>query len=105
MKSTLVAVAVAALIASVGCNGTTGCPRVEREMEMKSRPARAGHSSRQAEDTFSMRVPTFSTQIKQAESKAVTVGSSRGKNFDEDVALKLDGLPKGVTVEPAEAAI
>ncbi len=104
MKKTLVA--VAALIAFVGCNsGTTGGPGAETEKDKKSRVERAEDMVRQAEDTFSLSVPTFATKLKQGESKAVTVGISRGKNFAEDVALKLDGLPKGVTVEPADAVI
>ena len=93
MKSTLVAVAASALIAFVGCNsGTPGGPGAEKEKDKKSRVERVEDRVRQAEDTFSLSVPTFSTKIKQGESKAVTVGISRGKNFDEDVALKFDGL-------------
>ena len=36
------------------------------------------------------------------ETKEVTLGIKRGKNFDQDVNVKLDGLPKGVTAEPAQ---
>jgi hypothetical protein len=103
-------VAAAALVAFVGCSsGTPGGPGAEKEKEKekdkKSKVERAEDTVRQAEDTFSLSVPTFSTKIKQGESKAVTIGISRGKNFDEDVTLKFDDLPKGVTVEPAEATI
>jgi len=106
MKTTLMAVAAAALIAFVGCNsGTPGGPGAAKETEKKTRVERAEDMVRQAEDSFSLSVPTFATKIKQGESKAVTVGISRGKNFDEDVALKFDSVPKGVTVEPANAAI
>jgi hypothetical protein len=106
MKTMLVAVAAAALIALVGCNnGTTGGPGADKEKDSKSRVERAEDKVRQAEDTFSMSVPTFATKLKQGESRAVTIGISRGKNFDEDVALSFDNLPKGVTVEPAEATI
>ena len=106
MKSTMVAVALAALVAFSGCNkGTTGGPGADKEKDSKSKLDRAKNVVRQPEDTFNLTVPTFSTKIKQEESKEVTIGIKRGKNFDEDVALKLEGLPKGVTVEPAEPTI
>jgi uncharacterized membrane protein len=105
MKSLLVAVA-AALVALVGCNpGTTGGPGADKDKDKKGRVEKAEDKLRQAEDTFNLSVPTFSTKIKQGESKEVTVGISRGKNFDEDVTLSFDNLPKGVTVEPAKATI
>jgi len=106
LKSTLLALAAAALIAFVGCNsGTTGGPGADKDTDTKGRVEKAQDRVRQAEDTFSISVPTFSTKITQGETKAVTVGISRGKNFDEDVALKFADLPKGVTVEPAGAVI
>jgi uncharacterized membrane protein len=52
-------------------------------------------------ETFTVSVPTFSTSIKQGESKAVSISISRDKHFDEDVTLKFADLPKGVTLEPA----
>jgi hypothetical protein len=106
MKTTFVALAAAALVAFVGCNnGTTGGPGADKDKDSKSRLERAEDTVRQAEDTFSMSVPTFSTKIKQGESKEAAVGISRGKNFDEDVALSFGDLPKGVTVEPAKSTI
>ncbi len=106
MKTTLMAVAAAALIAFVGCSsGTPGGPGADKEKDKKSRVERAEDIVRQAEDTFSLSVPTFSVKIKQGESKAVTVGISRGKNFGEDVALKFDGLPNGVAIDPANTVI
>jgi hypothetical protein len=100
------ALAAAALVAFVGCNsGTTGGPGADKDKETKGRLEKAEDRVRQAEDTFNLSVPTFSTKIKQGEAKEVTVGISRGKNFDEDVALSFDNLPKGVTVEPAGATI
>jgi uncharacterized membrane protein len=58
-----------------------------------------------AEDTFTLSTPTLSTHLKQGESKVVTIGIKRGKNFGQDVSLKLDGLPKGVTAEPSAPSI
>ncbi len=107
MKSTWLAVAVAAVVAFAGCSnkGTPGGAGVDKEKDKKGKLERAEDKVRQPEDTFTLSVPTFSTKVKQGESKEVTIGIRRGKNFDEDVALKIDDLPKGVTVEPAEAVI
>jgi hypothetical protein len=106
MKSTLLALALAGLVPLAGCNkGTPGGPGVDKEKDTKSKIERAEDKVRQPEDTFTLTVPTFATKIKQDESKAVTIGIKRGKNFDQDVTLKLDGLPQGVSVEPAEPVI
>jgi len=59
----------------------------------------------EAKETFKVTVPTLSTSIKQAESTTVTIGISRGTNFDDDVSLKLGKLPEGVTVDPAQPTI
>ena len=59
----------------------------------------------EAERTFELSVPTLSTRLAQGETKAIAIGVSRGKNFDEDVTLKVDGVPQGITVNPASSAI
>jgi len=59
----------------------------------------------QADDTFTLSPPSLSTSVKQGETKSVTIEIKRGKNFDEDVALKFDRAPKGVTIEPASSHI
>lgn len=56
-------------------------------------------------DTFTLSVPFWTTGLKQGEAKGVSISISRDKKFDQDVALKINGLPKGVTVEPAGAVI
>jgi hypothetical protein len=50
---------------------------------------------------FTLSVPggLTNTHIKQGESKTIKIGASKGENFQEDVTLKFEGLPKGVTVE------
>jgi uncharacterized membrane protein len=102
----LVAVALAALVAFAGCNkGTPGGPGVDKDKDTKSKLERAEDKIRQPEDTFTLSVPTFSTKLKQGESKEVTIGIKRGKNFGQDVTLKLSGLPDGVSVEPSEPVI
>jgi hypothetical protein len=56
-------------------------------------------------DSFTLTVPFWTTGLKQGEAKAFSVGITRDKRFDQDVTLRFDGLPKGVTVEPATAVI
>ncbi len=108
MKNIFLATAVLALIGLVGCNnGTPGGPGVDKAktQEKNSTVSRAEHGVRQAEDTFTLNPPHLSTKIKQGEAKEVTIGIKRGKNFDQDVALKLEGLPSGVTADPASPTI
>ena len=50
-------------------------------------------------------MPTFSTKVKQGETKPMTISVKRGKNFDEDVTLRFGELPKGVHFEPASPVI
>src|SRR5262249_2350679 len=59
----------------------------------------------QAEDTFTLSVPTLTTHIKQGETKSETTSIKRGRNFDEDVTLKFDNVPKGVTITPSSSTI
>jgi hypothetical protein len=53
-----------------------------------------------AENTFTLSVPQLTTHLKQGESKTVSIALSRGKNFDEDVALKFSDIPNGLTIDP-----
>jgi uncharacterized membrane protein len=100
MKKILAGCVVAALAAFVGCDksGTPGGPGVS-----KSDSGRGIVS--QPEDTFSLSVPTLSTKIRQGETKTMMISLKRGKNFSEDVHLKFDNLPKGVTMDPAAPTI
>lgn len=56
-------------------------------------------------DTFTLSVPFWTTALKQGETKAVAISISRDKTFNQDVALKFEGLPKGITVEPTTGNI
>lgn len=108
MRGILALLSVAALFAFTGCgSGTTGGPGADKAKkdEESSKIKKALDKVRQPEDTFSLSVPTLSTKIKQGESKAAVIGISRGKDFGEDVSLKFEGVPKGVTLEPAETVI
>jgi uncharacterized membrane protein len=58
-----------------------------------------------AEETFRLSPPMLATTLKQGETRVVSLGISRGKNFDEDVSVKFDDLPKGVSIEPSNPVI
>jgi uncharacterized membrane protein len=100
MKRMLATVVVATLIGLAGCNdkGTPGGPGVSNASG--KRPGLG-----EAEDSFSLSVPAFSTKLKQGEAKQVSIGVKRGTNFNEDVALMFEGLPKGVSIEPSRPEI
>ncbi len=92
----LVFVTAAAL---VGCDsGTPGGPGATNP---PNRPPVVG----QADETFTLDVPNLTTNVKQGESKSITIGIKRGKNTDADVQLKFTDLPKGLTIEPASPMI
>jgi uncharacterized membrane protein len=111
MRKLLAGVAVPMLALLIGCNqqSTPGGPGVS------TTPSNSGTSSTnvktnkpiygEAEGTFELSVPSLSTRIKQGESNEITMSISRGKNFNEDVTLKFEGLPSGVTAEPTTAMI
>ncbi|MGI8979607.1 MAG: hypothetical protein ACR2FY_10300 [Pirellulaceae bacterium] len=57
------------------------------------------------ENSFRLDAPNLATTIKQGETKVVTIGITRSKNFDQDVMLSFEGVPTGVTIDPAEPTI
>ena len=58
-----------------------------------------------AKESFTVSLPLLSTTLKQGESKTVSIGIKRDKNFDHDVTLKMGEMPSGVTVEPESPVI
>jgi uncharacterized membrane protein len=100
MKRSFACLLIAALVAFAGCNN-------------QSTPGGPGASSRgddkpvlgRADDTFTLEPPNLATKLKQGESEVVAIGINRGKNFDQDVTLKFENLPKGVRIEPASPVI
>jgi len=101
MKRLVAGFVAVGLVALIGCNGssTPGGPGASGSAP-NTKPLIG-----QADDTFTLSTPTLSTSLKQGESKNVNISIKRGKNMDEDVSLKFEGLPKGVTVEPASPTI
>lgn len=58
----------------------------------------------QADDSFKLK-PPGTTKLKQGESMNASIGIHRGKNFGQDVKLKFEDLPKGVSIEPSSPEI
>ena len=106
MKSLHVGFVALALVALSGCTqGTPGGPGVSSTPSTPTTTTAQKPVIGDAEETFSLSVPSLSTNLKQGEIKAATISLSRGKNFDEDVTLKFADVPKGVTIDPADPAI
>jgi uncharacterized membrane protein len=98
MKNLFVALCMLSLVTLTGCKpGTSGGPGATG--------TGAGNNVKQADNSFSLSVPKTSTTLKQGETKTIDIGIDRGKNFGEDVALKIGDLPNGVMVEPAAPVI
>lgn len=57
------------------------------------------------ENTFRLDAPNLATTIKQGETKVITIGVSRSKDFDQDVMLTFEGVPKGVSIKPMQPTI
>jgi uncharacterized membrane protein len=100
MKTSIVGLLLSALVASTGCNnqGTSGGPGATNRSDNKPIIGRA-------DDAFTLDPPNLATKLKQGEPKAIAIGINRGKNFDQDVTLKFENLPKGMSIEPAHPVI
>jgi hypothetical protein len=92
---------VAAFVALTGCNGksTPGGPGATNTTTGK------GTHLGQEDNSFKLSTPTLATRLKQSESKVASIGIKRGKNFDQDVTLKFESLPQGVTIDPASPTL
>lgn len=87
------------LAVALGCTqGTAGGPGAEDKSAEK--PVYG-----QAENTFNLSVPVMSSSLQQGVATDSTIGIKRAENFSQDVELQFDGLPSGVTVEPANPVI
>jgi hypothetical protein len=91
-----------ALVAAVGSSVLVGCGTGSQG---GPGAGNKGGVTGPADDAFTLTVPTLSTKIKQGDARVIEIGIKRGKNFGQDVALKLDGLPKGVNPVPASPEI
>lgn len=85
---TLIAIALMFTVASlIGCQSSS--------------PRGGGMAS---DEGFTLKVPTFETQIKQGETQIVVVTISRGELFKRDVTLETKPS-KGISVEPTKFVI
>ena len=53
---------------------------------------------------FRVAVPTFDTDVKQGEVRAVTVSLQRGESFKQDVRLQVQAS-EGISVEPTDILV
>ena len=96
MRCTFAVFAMMVVASVIGCTqGTPGGPGTTGEQPTFG----------QADNTFNLSVPMMSSSLQQGETTEATIGIKRATNFDEDVALKFENVPQGVTVEPASPAI
>ena len=99
MKTSFAGLLALALVTLTGCNqGTPGGSGV-------TNPPRKQPAYGEAEKTFKLSVPRMSTTLHQGETKEVSIGIERGKNFEGDVTLMFADGPEGVTVESASPII
>jgi len=99
MKSSFAGLLALALVTLSGCNeGTPGGSGI-------TSPKQHQPAYGEAENTFKLSVPRMSTTLHQGETKEVTIGIDRGKNFEGDVTLKFADGPEGVTIESASPII
>lgn len=112
MKTLLGSFAAAALALTIGCTqsnpggpGVTSTPNSSSSTTTTTTTAAHKPLIGEADDTFKMNTPMLSTRVKQGESATAKISLSRGKNFDEDVALKFTDVPKGVTLTPVTPMI
>lgn len=99
MKRSSFGLLAMAIVAGAGCGqATPGGPGVTNPPQ--NQPAYG-----EADKTFNLSVPRMSTTVHQGGAKEVSIGIERGKNFQEDVALKFADGPKGVTLSSANPII
>lgn len=83
-----------ALIALCGCNqGAPGGPGTASPDSTKPMMG-------EADNTFALDLPMLSTKLDQGDTTTISVGIKRGTNFDQDVSLRFDDVPTGVSIMP-----
>jgi hypothetical protein len=96
MRSLYLALLIGAFVAFTGCNqGTPGGDSGQ------NKPVLGGPAKGQ----FTVVPPTLGVTVKQGDTKTGTFSIHKGEGFGEDVTLKFDDLPKGVTTDPVSPMI
>jgi hypothetical protein len=92
----------------IGCNqqtpggpGITESPNLSKTISVTAERPIYG----EADGTFNLYIPSLSTRMKQGQTRDLFISVSRGRNFTEDVTVKMPDLPKGVTVDPGTPVI
>jgi len=89
----------AGVLATVmGMVAFTGCSQAVPGGPGVTTPTQKPPAYGEVDRTFNLTVPHMSTTIHQGETKEVSIGIERGKNFEEDVTLEFADGPKGVTL-------
>ena len=96
----------AGVLATVmGMVAFTGCSQAVPGGPGVTTPTQKPPAYGEVDRTFNLTVPHMSTTIHQGETKEVSIGIERGKNFEEDVTLEFADGPKGVTLTSANPVI
>ena len=91
----------AVVIGIAGCNQQTpGGPGATNQSNGTTATTANRPTYGEAEGTFDINAPALATRVKQGESATATISLSRGKNFNENVVLKVTELPHGVSIDP-----
>ena len=99
MRSSFARLLMMMLVACAGCSqAIPGGPGV-------TKPSQKPPAYGEADNTFNLSVPHMSTTLHQGETKDISIGIDRGKNFDEDVTLTFADGPKGVTLDSTNPVI
>ena len=100
MKRLFASLLVIGLATAVGCNKTDVGGRDTAKTGRGSAIGLGGGS-----DNFKLSLPTGTTTIKQGEKKEVTISIDRGKEFKEDVKVKLTSPSPKLKVSSPEGTI
>lgn len=97
MKVSLSTLLLLSLITVAGCDkSSTGGPGAKPGEKPPVNPTGG---------TFTLSLSPDSMSVKQGEAKAFTVTIKRNDNFQEEVTLNFERLPKGASVDPARPVI
>jgi hypothetical protein len=88
---------IGALVVFTGCNnpGTPGGPGAD------NKKTTLGGAPKEAVEV----VPPTGVTVTQGADKTVTFSLKKGEGFAEDVTLKFEDMPKGVTIDPPSPTI
>jgi len=98
MRKLAAVLVCSALAVCFGCNQNKSAP---------GGPGAPGSTTRSAgkSDTFTVTPPSGTTDIKQGQSKEITISVNRGKDFKQNVKLTVSTDAKGVMVKPETAEL